>query len=315
MEESRFPLNIVVRRTGLSPQLIRAWESRHRAVAPTRTESRRRLYTSEDIARLSLMRQLTQLGHPISQIARLPFLELQRRLNDEPNAERAESKMAPDSTASATPENYVERGLLAAGNFDEEEMQRVFDAASVSLGRSAFLRQVIAPLAERIGVEWREGRLKVAHEHFATAQLRTLLGPTDRGPRASPNAPSLIVTTPTDQWHEMGALLVAAAAHSHGWRATFLGAALPAEDVAAAALSRKARAVALSIVYPENDPEVVRHLEHLRRLLPKSVAIIVGGRASESYLPTLEKIGASHLGDLQDLYVTLDCLQKTPPLN
>ncbi len=312
MDESRFPLNVVVRRTGLTPQLIRAWESRYGAVQPTRTASNRRLYTGEDIARLTQMRELTHLGHTISQIARLPFLELQRRLIEEQTAETAAPSVTINGANSATPDDYVHRALQAAQDFDEDELRRVFDDASVRLGRAALLRHVIAPLAERIGMEWREGRLKIAHEHFVTAQLRTLLGPTDRGPRTSTNAPCLIVTTPTEQWHELGALLVAAAAHSHGWRAAYLGAALPAEDIAAAALARNARAVALSIVYPENDEEVARQLEQLRRLLPREVHIIVGGRASENYGRAVQAIDAIRLGDLQDLYATLDRLQKLP---
>ena len=66
-------------------------------------------------------------------------------------------------------------------------------------------------------------------------------------PLATPN---LVVATPPGQIHEFGALVVAAAAAADGWRVTYLGTELPAEDIAEVAARMRARAVALSVVFP-----------------------------------------------------------------
>ena len=65
-----------------------------------------------------------------------------------------------------------------------------------------------------------------------------------------------LVATPAGQRHELGALMVAVAAATDGWKVTYLGADLPAAEIAATALQRKARAVALSIVHPVDDPNL-----------------------------------------------------------
>ena len=75
-----FGIGAVARRTGLSASNIRMWEARYEAVVPDRTPSNRRLYSREDIERLTLLRSLTMRGHSISNIANLSLEELTERL-------------------------------------------------------------------------------------------------------------------------------------------------------------------------------------------------------------------------------------------
>ena len=56
-----------------------------------------------------------------------------------------------------------------------------------------------------------------------------------------------------------------------GWQVTYLGASLPAAEIAGAAQQRRARAVALSLVYPEDDPRLAGELTRLRESLPAEV--------------------------------------------
>ena len=75
--EPRHPMKIVVRRSGLTPHVIRVWERRYGAVIPLRTPTNRRLYSDADIERLRVLRHLTHAGHSISHIAQLPMEQLQ----------------------------------------------------------------------------------------------------------------------------------------------------------------------------------------------------------------------------------------------
>ena len=72
MNEAHYPIQLVARLTGLSAHVIRIWEQRYRAVEPQRTATNRRLYSQRDIERLNLLRDLTQAGHSIGQVAQLP---------------------------------------------------------------------------------------------------------------------------------------------------------------------------------------------------------------------------------------------------
>jgi DNA-binding transcriptional MerR regulator len=65
------PMQVVVRRTGLSPRVIRMWEKRYAAVEPTRTATNRRRYSNADIERFRLLQRAIQLGRSIGQIAML----------------------------------------------------------------------------------------------------------------------------------------------------------------------------------------------------------------------------------------------------
>ena len=59
---------------------------------------------------------------------------------------------------------------------------------------------------------------------------------------------------------------------------TYLGPSIPAAEIAYAAKSRGSVAVALSIVYPADDPSLPAELERLRNVLDDNCEIIVGGR-------------------------------------
>lgn len=66
--------------TGLDPHTIRAWERRHRAVVPGRSETGRRLYCDADVERLRLLRSATEAGHAIGSVAHRPDEELRELL-------------------------------------------------------------------------------------------------------------------------------------------------------------------------------------------------------------------------------------------
>jgi methylmalonyl-CoA mutase cobalamin-binding subunit len=120
----------------------------------------------------------------------------------------------------------------------------------------------------------------------------------------------LVVATPAGQIHELGALLVGATAANLGWHVTYLGASLPAAEIAGAARQNRARAVALSLVYPEDDPRLDGELTRLHESLPPEVMLLVGGRAMPAYHDALVKIGATQVKDLSQLSSALDDLRK-----
>lgn len=66
--------------TGIPPETLRSWEARHLAVRPTRTRGGFRLYSAADVERLTLIRALTELGHPVGTIATLEAGVLRKRL-------------------------------------------------------------------------------------------------------------------------------------------------------------------------------------------------------------------------------------------
>jgi methanogenic corrinoid protein MtbC1 len=185
--------------------------------------------------------------------------------------------------------------------------------ALVALGHNGLLRMVVAPLAEEIGERWRSGELAAAHEHFFTASAKVFLGELTRQFATPLTAPPIIVGTPTGQLHELGAIMSAATAANLGWRTVYLGPILPAHEIAGASLRNEAAAVALSIVYPEDDPNLPRELTDLARLLPVRTRIMAGGRAARGYFDTLVRIGALYADNVEEFADQLDALRRRTP--
>jgi DNA-binding transcriptional MerR regulator len=301
----------VARRTGVTPDSLRAWEKRYGAVHPERTPTGRRLYSDEDVERLRLLRQATLGGRSIGQIAGLSTEELRALVaEDEEKAVQPPPRTAgPHPGGLAAPAQLLEEALDAARRLQPGELEEILSRARVSLSRPALLEEFVIPLVQQVGNCWRQGTLRVAHEHLVTAALRSFLARLQEASKNPAGSPVLIATTPAGQVHELGLLAAAAVAADHGWDVIYLGPDLPPEDIASAALERNARAVALSIVYPSDDPRLAGTLVEIRRHLPEGVEIVVGGRASEAYDESLKEIGAHRVVDLRQLRDRLEKLR------
>lgn len=325
MTSPLLPINAVVRRTGLSVHVIRVWEKRYGAVLPERSATRRRLYSEEQVERLGLLRQLTLSGQSIGYVARLSTTRLRALAaasvssqTSFPASGLASAEAAPLAQVSvsipvpppADSSVLLDKGMVAVKALDSRALDQVLVEAEVSFGALGMLQRVAAPLAQALGSLWRDGLITAAHEHFASSVLRTFLSQTARRLVPEPDAPVLLVATPAGQLHELGALLVAAYAANLGWRVAYLGANLPAAEIAGAARQSCARALALSLVYPEDDSHLAAELSRLRELLPAEFPFLVGGRASDAYQAVLQGLGALRIADLTQLGLTLDALRK-----
>lgn len=298
--------------TGLSQHTIRAWERRYGALQPDRTPTNRRLYSAEDLEKLRLLRRAVEAGHSIGQIAHLSQDSL-RNVLDLTGSETGPNDGSPPERGAIHPEtqsaSFLDECLHAVERLDTELLHRSLARATSLLGATTAIEHVIAPLLKRIGEDWRSGQIRPAHEHMATALVRTFLGKTLSAFRPEELAPFLIVTTPVGQIHELGALIVAVTAASEGWQVLYLGPNLPAEEIAGAVLRSRARAVALSIVYPPDDTRLADEILALRSYLKDDIPVLVGGQMATAYRATLDSIGAIYVEDLQKLRMQLSALR------
>jgi len=300
MSEVQHSIKFAARKSGLTPHVIRIWEKRYEAVSPNRTDTNRRLYSEAEIERLSLLRAATHSGHSIGNIARLPIEKLRELVGDLPPAQpTTQARAKPTATES------IAEGLAAIEAINGTELEEMLGRAAVAFGPHGLLEKVVAPLAQKIGDYWRDGIITAAQEHFASAAIRDFLVRNSKPYALNGIAPTIVVGTPAGQLHELGAVMVAAAANDMGWRVIYLGTSLPAVEIAGAAIQHKARAVALSLVFPGDDPNLPEELESLRKHLPAEVAIIAGGKAADSYAAILKKIHARKAEELRDLYQIL----------
>jgi MerR family transcriptional regulator, light-induced transcriptional regulator len=300
------PIRVVAKRTGMSPHLIRMWEKRYKAVSPRRTKTGRRLYTDDEIDRLILLRRATQEGQAISQIANLSLEQLQRLFP----IDNLRPEAAKTDNTNVTIEQYLNLILQAMKNLDAVGLETQLLRASVNFGPSVFIEKLLYPLLGLTGEMWADGRFKVAHEHLASAVIRSLLGSMYRSDGFKSKSPLLISTTPQGQLHEFGALMALVSAATIGWNTLYLGPNLPAEDIAKAAVERDAQAIALSIVYPDNDLYLPAELQKIFDLTNGATSILIGGRSAKSYGNIIKRINAILVDDLEDLKRKLALIRK-----
>lgn len=76
--EPHFRSGAVARLAGMPVSTLRIWEQRYRAVGPHTSPTGHRLYSSADLERVVVLRQLTTQGHAIGSLAGLDLAQLQQ---------------------------------------------------------------------------------------------------------------------------------------------------------------------------------------------------------------------------------------------
>lgn len=296
MENNLYEIKAVSEKTGLSPLLIRAWENRYSVVSPKRTESNRRLYSEEDVNRLRLLKEATDNGYTISRISNLSTDKLMDLLQSIKN----ESTFTQNKS-----EYFLSESLKAINNLNPKNLEKIFMNASIELSQPHFIDNLIVPLIYKIGDMWKTGDLRISHEHFSTSIIKNFLLNIIRNSHPQDNSPKIIITTPSGQLHELGALIAACVASFEGWNVVYLGPNLPAEEIASAVNKINSKVISLSIVYPLDDEGLIEQLRRLKSLLTSDIKILIGGRGSSSYANVINEIGAELIKDTTELRLKL----------
>lgn len=293
--ELTYPLRTAARLTGLSPEVLRAWERRHRVVQPLRTPGGTRRYTAADLDRLRLVKAAVDAGHRIGQVAQLDLAELKQC----------------SAVAEARPAGQRDELLAALDRLDHATCQRLLSLQLSALGPSRFARDVALPLVHEIGERWAKGEMGIAAEHLASGILRSLLGSALQPTASSLLGPRIVFATPTGERHELGVLVAALTALGAGANPLYLGVELPVEDLLGAVEAGSARALALSLV-TFTGTQAARAVGALRGGLADDVRLWLGGSgARDLELPS----AVEYIDSLEDLEqrVTLLELERNEP--
>jgi hypothetical protein len=98
--EPAYRSGTAARLAGIPVETLRVWERRYRIVGPRLSPRGHRLYSAEDVSRLTLIRQLVDLGSPIGSVANLPLPALREMVSA---ATAASHGISPGSAASRRP--------------------------------------------------------------------------------------------------------------------------------------------------------------------------------------------------------------------
>lgn len=279
--ELTYPLRTAARLTGLSPEVLRAWERRYGAVDPLRTSGGTRRYRASDLERLRLLKAAVDAGHRIGQVAKLDTAALRERSEPDP--------VATNTTVDAI--------LTSLERLDADEARRLLGLQLSALGPSAFAREVAVPLLREIGERWRRDETGIASEHLASSIIRSQLAIAMNPTALSRLGPRIVFATPEGERHDLGLQMAAVIALAAGASPVYLGPELPLADCVASVASSEAGVLALSIVtLPTEAARAL--LTELRKRLPDGVRLWVGGHGAAEIGPMA---GVEHLPDFERL--------------
>lgn len=273
--QPRHPIRVVARRTGLNPAVLRAWEKRYGVVEPSRTDGGQRLYSDEDVLRLSLLHRAVEEGRSISQVASFTTEELQGLVRED-EAERVGAGV-PEPLEGPSPARVLEKAQRAVDRMEPGELERILTRGAMAFPVPTVIDEIVVPLLATIGTSWRMGRLGPAHEHLASVEIRRFLEWMLGTVNQRESSPVLVAGTPAGERHELGAILSAVSGAAEGWQSVYLGPDLPAEEIVLAALRLEAEVVALSCVDPKVAGDAVVEVRRIRDRLPADVRLVVGG--------------------------------------
>jgi len=266
-------------RSGVTIQLLRAWERRYGVVEPARTQAGYRLYDEEAIDRLRVMRRLIDSGWTPSTAARhihdMDAAAIGELLAEMPA--RPELVGQPDrETAGALGEAFVS----SAAALDEPGFEAVLDDMFMRGSFEQVASGLVMPALVALGEGWQEGRLDVAAEHAAAGAVQRRLGAAFMAAgRPIDESNVVLVGLPPGARHDLGALAFATALRRRGVTVRYLGADLPLQDWLDAAVRTSAAAVVIGVVIA-SDVDPAERVAHAVRAANPRLIIAFGGRAA-----------------------------------
>jgi len=214
-EGQRLRIGELSRRVGVSPELLRAWETRYGLVRPERTAGGLRLFSEEDERRVRLMRRHIADGLSAAEAARLAKQE------DTPDARDEQDSLTEIKTA-------LEHG---SGALEEALVQAAFDRLFKAFPLDVALSKVVLPFLHQLGERWAAGQASVADEHFASNVVGGRLRGLTRG-WGNGVGPLAVLACPPGELHDLGLLCFGLALRERGWRIAYFGTDTPLRDLA-----------------------------------------------------------------------------------
>jgi MerR family transcriptional regulator, light-induced transcriptional regulator len=248
----------LARRTGVSPELLRAWEQRYGLLQPTRTPGGFRLYSTADEARVQRMQRLVARGLAAAQAARLVL-----------SGGEPEPRTVPGSAT--TLEDAPGNLTAALDRLDEQAANSALDRLLSAYTVETVLQEVVLPYLHRLGERWAAGEISVAQEHFASNLLRGRLLGLAQG-WGQGQGPLAILACLPGEHHELGLLVFGVALRRRGWRITYLGTDSPISAVADLARSLAPAVVVLLSINPDNFLDHAREIKKLANQVPVMIA-------------------------------------------
>lgn len=285
-EIKKFNIQLAAQLSGLSAHTIRAWEKRYQALTPSRTDNGRRLYTSQEIDRLVMLSQLTQLGTNISQIANLSDAELKETYN----------KLIMNAEIAGTPnltkkdinmDDYQKRLLEAVSNYQVDVISQLLSQAKTSLMPKVFALEILLPLISEVKKRCERNEFQDAQAQalFAISKFHAgniIYSHFERGLKSTSR---FILTSIEKEHHTFPLLISALLCCHHKKHFYYLNSNLPGPSIIDAVKATEATVLILSLPkYSHEDITLISLLDEVINSLSGKVKVWLLGEFDHNVL-------------------------------
>jgi methanogenic corrinoid protein MtbC1 len=252
-------LNIaaLTQRTGVPSDTIRKWEQRYGVLHPERTAGGQRRYSELDVARVEWLKERIHEGYRIGEAAAL---------------------LGGCGQVARTVDELRNGIVDAAVASDVDALGQLVDQTIALSTLDESFVDVLTPALVEVGERWASGSVSVAQEHLASSTVRAALQKLLADQRADVRGTAVLACAPGEQ-HEIGLLMLAVLMRSDGWQVAYLGPDTPFADALALADGLDATALCFSAASRASAQILDRELR--ATLLPSSLTVVVGGRATQ----------------------------------
>lgn len=259
------PVTSIEQETGLSKEVVRKWEDRFGFPKPLRDSQGNRLYPRDQVASLRLIQRLISAGYRPRMVVGRPMDVLEQMV----------AKVTAGAEADAADE--VKRVLGDIRQGDHMAVRHALTALLRRQGLPKFVRETAAPLSALVGEAWLRRDIHVFQERLFSEALTDILREACLSASNADGHPRILMTTPPGENHVLGLRMAEAVLALDGACCINVGPELPAAELAVAADRLRVDIVALSLSLAFPERSAAAFLRELRKLLPDTVEIWVGG--------------------------------------
>lgn len=261
--------------TGIRAHTIRIWEKRYGILVPSRTTTRIRTYSDEDVLLLLNIALLNRHGIKISRIAEMNDQEILHR--------------AAEINLSGEADPEIGQLISALIGLDEHLFRSTLTRLLHVHGTIDTYQHYIIQFLERIGVMWQVGSINPAQEHFVANIVRQqLIAELEKLPVPKSRQISAVLFLPEHEWHEIGLLLYQYFLRSKNISTLYLGQSLPYASLLETIETLKPTCVLSAWVTAVDGKYMRNYFDRLLNDAPDTI-LITGGFQAREHLDELPK--------------------------
>ena len=241
--------------TGVKAHTIRIWEQRYGLLAPERTTTNIRYYSSDQLKRLLNISSLLRKGMKISKVSKLPDTQVNVHLTDMYLTDTIESEI----------EDKINSLVLAAVDFNEGLFESVFASAVRSMGFYDTILKLIYPFLNKVGMLWVTTQMHPGQEHFISNLIRQKIIAAFDQIKFQPqtHAKKFVLFLPEWETHEISLLLSNYIIRAAGHQTIYLGQNLPSKDFPSVVEAIKPDVLVFMITSPQTQAKMAQLFKHL----------------------------------------------------